>query len=54
MAVCTNVSEIPFGIETPQTVTATFTAIGNPAATDGAKLWYRGLTTALVGDWAAV
>ena len=52
MAVCTNVAEIPFGIETPQTITATFTAIGNPAASDGSVLWHRGLTTADT-TWAA-
>jgi hypothetical protein len=51
-AVCTNLGDIPFGIETPQTVSATFTAIGDPSATDGAMLWYRGLTTADTA-WAA-
>jgi hypothetical protein len=49
-AVCTNVGEIPFGIDNPQILPVTFTGIGDPAASDGEVLWYRGRTT---GTWTA-
>jgi hypothetical protein len=50
-AICTNVGEIPFGVETPQILPLTFMGIGNPAASDGEVLWYRGHTTAPAGSW---
>ena len=51
--VCTNVGEFLYGIETQQSMPATFTAIADPAAADGTVLWYKGLTTEGAGAWAA-
>ena len=38
-AFCSNVGEIPFGLESPNILPVTFSGIGDPAATDGAFLW---------------
>ncbi len=44
---------IPFDIETPEILEVTFTALFDPAATEGDYLWVRGLMTAVGGAWAA-
>lgn len=51
-ALCVSVDAIPFNTETPNILPVTFRAYGNPAASDGEVLWYRGATTS-VGSWGA-
>jgi hypothetical protein len=51
-AIPTNLGDIPFGLETPNIVPVTFMGIGDPSATDGSVLWYRGLTTPITA-WGA-
>lgn len=50
---CSNVAAIPFGVDTPNAFTATFTALFDSAIVDGANQWTRGLKTALSGAWVA-
>jgi hypothetical protein len=51
-ALCVSIDSIPFNTETPNILPVTFRGYGNPAASDGEILWYRGLTTA-TGTWGA-
>lgn len=53
-AFCSNVAELAFALKSGNVLPLTFTALFNPAATQGENLWYRGLLTEGTGAWVAV
>ncbi len=50
---CANVGDIPFGLDTPLSLSLEFRALFNPAASLGQYQWVYGLETEGAGAWVA-